>query len=402
MNEMTVPASKAIRGDRIRCSLFFLAAGVGIGSWAACLPVLAARARLDKGTLGLVLLCFAVGAILMMTNVGRLSARVATGTLSLLGSLAFAAALAVMPHVEGTGWLAFTVLLAGAGFGTLDVSMNIEASLVERLLGRQVMSSFHAVFSIGNLAGAFGVGWILQGGGALAACLGATGVGVGLLAAMARAGARGATGPGLAGEGAQQAGGPLDRSRRPLVLLLGALAFLSMIAEGGMIDWSAIYLVSVSGAAESTGAYGFAVFACAMAAGRLAGDPVVHWIGPMRLLLLGGLTCVVSIGVLLAARGLPFAFLALAACGLGVANIVPVLFAAAARAGGGAAARAMSTVTTMGYAGLLLGPALLGFIAQVSTLQASFCVVLAAFLVIAVAAWRLRAGFRSGGRTIAL
>ena len=402
MNDMTMPTVREIRSDRIRCSLFFLAGGIGIGSWAACLPALAAQAGLDKGMLGLVLLCFALGAILMMTNVGRLSARISPSTLSLSGSIVFAAALAIVPHVEGTGWLALTVLLGGAGFGTLDVSMNIEASYLERLLGRPMMSSFHGVFSVGNLVGAFIVGWILQGGGTLAACLGATGVGVAVLAGAAATGASRAVRTTAPGDAAGKAGGPIEAARRPVVLLLGALAFLSMMAEGGMLDWSAIYLVSVGGATESTAAYGFAIFASAMAVGRLVGDPIVHRMGPMGLLQLSGLTCVASIAVLLAVGNLPTMFLALAVCGLGVANLVPVLFAAAGRAGGGAAARSMSTVTTMGYAGLLLGPALLGFIAQATALQASFGVVLAAFLVVAAAAWKLRAGFRSEGQNIVL
>ncbi|MGB3416221.1 MAG: MFS transporter [Mesorhizobium sp.] len=157
-----------------------------------------------------------------------------------------------------------------------------------------------------------------------------------------------------------------------------------------MMDWSAIYIVSVFGESDSTGAYGFAVFATMMAIGRLFGDAITSRIGSTRLLLSCAIVATISIGLLLVAGNLVVVFLALAACGLGVANIVPAIFAAAGRSSGAAAGRAMSIVTTMGYAGLLLGPALLGFTAQLSSLAVSFGLIAIAFLSIATATRWLR------------
>ncbi|TIX39281.1 MAG: MFS transporter, partial [Mesorhizobium sp.] len=155
-------------------------------------------------------------------------------------------------------------------------------------------------------------------------------------------------------------------------------------------DWSAVYIVTIFGAAESTGAYGFAIFATTMAIGRLTGDWMTSKTGPTTLLLVSTMVCAVSVLVFIVASNLVIVFCALAASGFGVANIVPAVFAAAGRAGGAAAGQAMSIVTTMGYAGLLLGPALLGFIAQASSLAASFGLVCVAFLLIAVATRILR------------
>lgn len=378
-------AAAAVRGGRFYCSLFFLAAGVGIGSWASSLPVLSAQMHLDKSHLGLILVCFAFGAIATMTNVGRLSNWAAFSTLSLGGSLLFGAALILIPQVGNAAWLALLVFLAGAGFGTLDVSMNTDASSLERRSGRHMMSSFHAVFSFGNLAGAFAVGQILSHGGALAVCLGVTGVGVGVLAIVAKLG-WGRTKN--RGEGAQPHGSStrLDRSLRKHLYLLGALAFLGMLAEGGLLDWSAIYVVTVAGGAESTGAYGLAVFATMMAVGRLFGDALAARIGPTRLLRYGAALCACALCVLLVSSSMPVVFVALAVCGLGVANIVPSVFAAAGRTGAAAAGHAMSIVSTIGYAGLLLGPGLLGFVAQLSSLVGSFCVIVLSFVVISFAA----------------
>ncbi|TIS05386.1 MAG: MFS transporter, partial [Mesorhizobium sp.] len=111
----------AIRSSRFFCSLFFLGAGVGIGAWASSLPVLSAQMELDKAQLGWILIGFALGAIVMMTNIGRLAAIAPSSVLSLLGSLTFGAALLALPYAGGTYWLALIVFFAGIGFGTLDV-----------------------------------------------------------------------------------------------------------------------------------------------------------------------------------------------------------------------------------------------------------------------------------------
>ncbi|RUV95473.1 MFS transporter [Mesorhizobium sp.] len=375
---------------RLACSLFFLSGGVGIGAWAASLPVLAAKNNLDKGLLGLVLLCFALGAILLMVNVGHLTRRFECSTISICGALVFAVALVVVPHVASVPLLAAAVFVAGAGFGTLDVSMNTDASVLENRVNRHIMSSLHGAFSLGNLTGAFLVGQILANGGALTVCMSAAGLSVACLAAVALSGSRSGVSADQRVKSVGARRGSLDPALRPHLFLLGVIAFLALLAEGGMMDWSAVYIVTIFGAAESTGAYGFAIFATTMAIGRLTGDWMTSKTGPTTLLLVSTMVCAVSVLVFIVASNLVIVFCALAASGFGVANIVPAVFAAAGRAGGAAAGQAMSIVTTMGYAGLLLGPALLGFIAQASSLAASFGLVCVAFLLIAVATRILR------------
>ncbi|RWC94564.1 MAG: MFS transporter [Mesorhizobium sp.] len=383
--------SQGIRRSRFFCSLFFLGGGIGIGAWASSLPVLSIQMNLDKGQLGLVLICFALGAILMMTNIARLIAIVPSSVLSLVGSITFGATLTALPYV-GDAWpLAAIVFLAGAGFGTLDVSMNIDASALERRMRRQVMSSFHAVFSFGSLAGAFVVGQILSHGGALGVCLGVTGAGVAAVALVACTGWNNAARLDGPADAIEATDGKFDSALTNHLYLLGGLAFLGMLAEGGMMDWSAIYIVTRSGGAESTGAYGFAAFATMMATGRLFGDVIANSIGQMTMLSYCTMICAGSVLVLILMGGnLPVVLVALTVCGLGLANVVPTLFAAAGRAGGTSAARAMSIVTTMGYAGLLLGPGLLGLIAHVGSLTGSFLVILLAFIAIAVSARSVR------------
>lgn len=378
--------------SRLHCSLFFLSAGIGIGAWASSLPLLAAGVGLDKGQLGLVLLCFAFGAIVLMINIGRYIDRViGSRVLSLCGSLLFGASFLVIPLIDSPVVLGAVVFFAGAAFGTLDVAMNTEASQAEREAGRHMMSSFHALFSIGNLAGAFLVGQLISHGGNLQICLGASGVFVMLLALSARvvAAKPGHEARSLRSETFPAGAAVLDARQRTLILLLGSIAFLALLAEGGMMDWTAIYMIDILGASGSHGAYAFALFAAAMAGGRLVGDAVSRRVGHVAVIRAGGLLCALSVAILLLADNLVLCLAALALCGLGVANMVPAVFARAGSVGADAAGKAISIVTTMGYSGLLLGPALLGFLAQATSLVASFGLIMLAFLVIAAVSIRL-------------
>lgn len=389
-NPITMSALR--RSSRLHCNLFFLAAGIGIGAWASSLPLLAAGFGLNKGQLGMVLLCFALGAIVLMINVGRYIDRVVSSqALSLGGSMIFGAAFLVIPFIGDPIALGACVFVAGAAFGTLDVAMNTEASQIERETGRHLMSSFHAVFSIGNLAGAFLVGQLIGHGGGLQVCLGAAALLVLALALSTRMIATHAAhlSPRPHSEGATAANTALGASQRTLIFLLGAIAFLALLAEGGMMDWTAIYMIDILGASESHGAYAFAIFAAAMAGGRLVGDAVTRRFGHVPLIRIGGVLCAVSVAILLFANSAVLSLAALALCGLGVANMVPAVFASAGNVGGAAAGKAISIVSTMGYSGLLLGPALLGFLAQATSLVVSFILIMLAFLLIAAGTFQL-------------
>lgn len=375
-------------------TLFFLAGGVGIGAWAASLPAFSARAGLSKGDLGLVLLCFAVGAILTMLNVGRWLPRLGASHVGLFGAGLFGAALALAPHSPDIVALAAVVALAGATFGALDVAMNTEASRIEQALGRPLMSTLHALFSVGNLLGAGVVGWLLREGADVTLCLGVAG---GLLAAIATAAwsvtGRAAPGPAaaLAAHAAVAVSEPIrgGASLSARTYLVGLLAFVAMFSEGALLDWAAVFLVQNRGASESAGAFGFAVFAASMALGRFGGDAATRRFGAAAVVGAGGLAVSLSVVALLAVPVLPLALLWLAIAGLGVANIIPLIFSAAGRIGGPAGA-SMSRVVSIGYAGLLVGPAFMGAVAEFVSLEAGLAFV-AGFMTVVVLGKRLLA-----------
>ena len=361
---------------------FFLAAGIGIGSWAACLPAISTRQQLSNGETGLVLLCFAIGAIFMMRKVGHLIPSLGTANICAASAGLFGSALIAVPHAGSAVMLAFLVAVAGAAFGALDVAMNTEASFVERKLRTPIMASFHAVFSFGNLAGAGLVGWLLHGGGTVALCLSATGTCVMAFAALGRLASGPHREPGHATP-AVKSSNSIDPKSRRLLRVLGVLAFLSLFAEGALCDWIAIYLVDTIGSSESTGAFGFALFAGMMAVGRAFGDAFTRRLDAARTLTYGAFAVAVSLGFALCVTNTPLIFIALAVSGLGIANVVPTIFSAAGRFGGQAAGIAISRVATMGYAGLLAGPPFIGFVAQATSLAMGLTFVVIALVVVA-------------------
>jgi len=251
---------------------------------------------------------------------------------------------------------------------------------VERLDGGRLMSGFHGLFSVGGLSGAIAMSGLL-----------AMGVPLGY-AASAIAALLLATVLWLRGDLLGDAAHAVEMQRKPpgmphpLAWLLGLLCFVSFLAEGAMLDWSAVFLREFRGVPPASAGLGYACFSVAMALGRLTGDRLVGRHGPTRAVCVGALLA--AAGFLLVA-GIPHAAASLAGfvlIGLGASNIVPVLFSAAGRLPGTSPAIAIATATTLGYAGLLSGPALIGFVAHASSLPLAFAGVAGLLILVSLSA----------------
>ena len=367
---------------RTAVSGFFLAGGTGMGAWGASLPPLKALMHLSEAELGILLLVFALGAIVSMTNLKRIVTRFGILRHSAVLTALFGLLLLSVPHAAGPYSLFTLVALCGAAFGALDVAINTEAASLEVESRRTLMSSFHALFSIGAFLGAVICAQLLGRGADLAVCLGTVGAVILCLAAGAAYAS-----PSISTLAKQAPVATLPqpgeaRSAARHLLLLGSLALLALFVEGAMMDWTAIYLVNVSGYSTSEGAFGFAVLAGSLALGRLFGDWATRLMGPVALLRLGSLSAALAFAALLVADKGPLVFLALVMSGLGIANVIPAIFSAAGRAGGADMTAAMARVATMGYAGLLMGPPFIGFVAEATSLPTGLMfVVLAALMV---------------------
>ena len=371
---------------RLATTLAFAAHGFGYGSWVSNIPAIKAALGLSDGALGLALLAVAVGAIAAMPLSGRLSGRIGSHRLTVLSGWMMALALALIPQAGTPLLFALSLMLLGATAGVMDVSMNTHATLVERGWGAAIMSSFHAAFSLGGLAGAAMAGLLLGAGWPATANLLLAG---GLLA-LAVLGAAPFLG-GRIGEAPGEGGHGFALPSRA-VLGLGAIAVLALVAEGAVGDWSALYLAAEAGASAGAATAGFAGFSLTMTAGRLGGDLLVRRWGGVRVLRWGAALAAAGFALLIAAPVVPAAVAGFALVGLGLANVFPVLFSAAGRLGGISPGMGVAMVATLGYGGLLGGPPVLGFVAQLSGLRAAMMVLLLAALAIVASAGVLRRG----------
>ena len=334
----------------------FLANGSGIGVWAASIPGVKAGLGLTATALGSALLMLAVGAMSAMPFAGWLGAR--RGRLVVPCTLLFAAAL-LLPALARTYWALLPALFAvGATSGALDVLMNAHAARVEQARGRAIMSSFHAAWSLGGLVGAGATAALLYLGQPEALPFGA--VWVAVLAGVAWL---------LGLDDRAVAGGPGGFAwPSRAVAGLGGLCLLAFMTEGAVADWSGVFLRTVTGASPAMATAGFAGFSAAMVLGRLTGDALVRRFGPAGVLRAGALLAVAGFAVAMAFPLVAAAGFALV--GLGVANMAPLLVSAAGRSGP-AASTGVAAVATMGYAGLLLGPPLVGAAADQVGLRAA-------------------------------
>lgn len=352
--------SADLPGARLSTRLSFLVAGFAMACWAPLIPLAKQRLCVDERGLGLLLLCMGVGSVGALLAAGALSARHGSRPVILISGLVLAVTLPMLATAGSPGTLGLALLAFGAGLGSLDVAMNVHAVEVERAEQRPLMSGFHALFSVGGIAGAGLMTFLLSMQvGALVNTLACS---VLIATAMAAAGPRLlCTKPSVPGR--------LFVRPRGIVLVLGVLAAVAFLVEGAILDWGAVFITGANLVGADGGGVGYVLFSIAMTAGRLGGDAVTARIGDRATLLNGSLVAIAGLVMLLVAPVTGLALAGFVLIGLGVSNLAPILFR---RAGGQPAmppALAIAAITTAGYAGILMGPAAIGFVADAASLS---------------------------------
>jgi len=379
---MVTPSSAAAR---LATRLSFLVAGFGIASWAPLVPFAKTRLAIDDGAMGLLLLCLGLGSVLTMSATGALSARLGSRPIIVLGGLGVALFLPLLAVAGSPIILGAALFFFGAALGSLDVAMNIHAVDVERDSERPLMSGFHALFSIGGFAGATSMTVMLSAG--LSPVIGVLANAALMLATVVLVAPRL-----VRAKGDQE--GSMFAVPRGVVLLLSLLAAATFLAEGAMLDWSALLITKAGLVAVEQGGLGYILFSIAMTAGRLVGDKVVARLGDRAVLRWGGLLAVVGFVVLLASPVAGVALSGFILIGLGASNIVPVLFRLAGAQTAMPSAQAISALSTIGYAGILVGPAGIGGIAKTTGLHGAFWLLACLFALTPLLAGRLTAPAR--------
>jgi MFS family permease len=369
---------RSIDAARWAISTVFLLNGAGIGLWAAHVPTVQARMGIDTGMLSMVLLTVAGGALLAMPLMGGLTGRWGTRRMVLLSGFAFATMTPLIMGAPSLPLLFIAAFLFGVSNGALDVAMNANASEVETARGLPTMSSFHGFFSLGGLFGA-GIGGLLVGQG-LGHGQGALMVGVVTAVVLAL------SAPRVMGFAATHGAGSHFSLPRGAALGLGLLALLCFAVEGALVDWSALLMQERTGATPASAALGFSAFSIAMAACRFAGDRLIVRFGALRIMVVGGLAMFAGLALAVASTHFVLSAVGFALVGLGAANVVPLLFGAAARIPGMSAGNGVAAVATLGYGGLLLAPPVLGWVAMHSSIMVALGGLSLSGLVIALSA----------------
>lgn len=367
------------RTHRIAVSIIFLVHGALFASWVARIPAVRDQAGLNPSELGLALLAMAVGALVAFPATAWLVAHHGSRRVTTVSAVLMCALLPLPALASNLTALAAALALFGAAMGAMDVAMNAQALSVQKLYGRSINSSIHAMFSVGGLAGA-------AGGGMLAAValtpllhFAAAAATLALLTLIAA--------PRLLPTPTDEArGGKVFALPSRAMLALGLVAFCGSVVEGSIADWSGIYLRDALNTDEGFAAAGYAVFSLAMTVGRLGGDRVIDRCGAVATLHAGAAVAAIALGIALALADPLAALIGFAVVGVGMAVVFPLAFSASGQIRVGTSGSALAAVATMGYSGGLIGPPFIGFAAHTLSLVAGLAIVVVLCAAIAVLA----------------
>lgn len=363
---------------RVATMAVFFVTGMIFASWGVNVPTVRDRFGLDAAQLSLALFAAAGGSIAAMTFVGPLLTRVGHRSAYLVGGTVLSASAAAVLRMPTYPAVLASLAVMGMASSSVDVAMNAEASELERRIGRPIMSSLHGMWSLGGMLGA------AAGGAVLSLGISPEGemVGAAVVCAATILIARAALLPRDAA--AHRAASDANRGGGPRLLkLLGLVALVGLVAEGAMYDWSTVYMRDVVHAAPAPSSAGFAAFSAGMALGRFGGDSVRARTSAAQLMAGGCALAALGVVAALLSRSTLVAIVGFGAVGLGLANMMPLIFVAAANVDGTPPAEGLARVAGIAYVGMLIGPVVIGAVAQWTTLPTAFWVVTGCVLVVA-------------------
>jgi MFS family permease len=371
--------TRNLRIARYGAILTFVMAGLMVGTMTVRIPALADKLGLSEAMVGTILLVWGLGALITMQSMRRVMARAGSKALLRVGGPLTALGLVGMAFAPDLPLLLAAVALFGMAFGVVDIAMNAQGSTVERAYGRPLMNGMHAGWCVGAIAaGALGSLSITL-GLSFTANLALIGlISLPLMIVVGRAYLPEAPLSVTARAAAR-------RRMPPIVYLLGALMFFAFMVEGTVADWNGLFMRDSLGAPEAVAALGYPVFELGMLIARLTGDRLRSRFGARGMMTVSGLATAVFFGIVLAAPAPLVALVAMFFVGLGVATISPMTLSLAGTATDNPGP-AIAQAGAMGYAGLLLGPVVIGFLSDVTSLHAALGIAVLLGLLIAVAA----------------
>ncbi|WP_241592077.1 MFS transporter [Rosenbergiella epipactidis] len=366
--------------SRLATRLAFFVAGFVTATWAVLVPYARANTGVNDATLGSLLLCLGIGALLTMPITGALTSRFGCRKVIIAALILIILVLPLLAVITQPILLGLALLLFGIGVGVTDCAMNIQAILVEKASAVPLMSGFHGLYSVGGIAGAGLMTLLLALGINVVVALFVIIVCVVVLAVLSY--------PGLLTY-ANPKEGPAFAVPHGIVLLLGIVCFSVFLTEGTVLDWSAVYLTQVRAMPETLGGLGYTCFAVAMTLARLTGDKVVKHFGRLKVVVVGAVVAALGLAMVTFIPAWHLSLIGYALIGAGCANIVPVMFSVVGQQTVMPQAAAVPAMTTLGYLGVLSGPAVIGYVAHFSSLSVSFSLIMLLMLCVGALAFKL-------------
>ena len=366
-----------MKTNRLAVASFFFFCGFLYANWVARLPEIQRLYGVSNATLGTLLLCLAAGSIISMPFAGALTVLFGSHRLTWVTAVGFCVFAPIIPLVSNVWVIGGLFFILGMNNGSLDVSMNGQAVYVERLYGKPIMSSFHGVFSVGMALGA--------GSGALFAQLNVPlfthllTISCLCLLLIGWASFHLIKDEGTASQNTE--GGQTFRLPTKAILPLGIIAFCGMTGEGTIADWSAIYMNKVIGKSEAFSALAFGAFATAMTFGRIFGDYFIKRFGKRTILIFSSLLSFLGLSVAILVPSAYIVLLAFFSVGLGLANVVPIVYSTAGNTEGVSPSVGIAMSTTIGYTGFFIGPPVIGYLSDAFSLPIGLAFTLILFVI---------------------
>ncbi|MCL6270830.1 MFS transporter [Sansalvadorimonas sp. 2012CJ34-2] len=358
-----------LKSPKKAVSALFILNGALFGAWASRIPSLQTQFGLSEQDLGLYLLLLAGGAVISFPVAGVLSDRFGAVRVSRIATILYCISLPLIALAPNLLFLSLAIFLFGMAHGGLDVAMNTWGTEVEASLDKPVMSFFHAMFSVGAGSGAAF--------GGMTAWMGLNTLQHFVIFAILMVPILSFANVPWASKTVSKRESVGFRIPKGSLLIVALIAFSSALVEGAMADWSAVFLASEIQASVSAAAAGYTVFSILMVMMRLNGDWITRKLGPDSTVKLCGAFALIGSLVLILADTLFMSYLGFGFMGMGFAIIMPLVFSRAAQEGaaledGGGAGASIAGVASFGYGGMLLGPPVIGFIAEYFSLRTAF------------------------------
>lgn len=372
-----------MRSSRIAVKIIFFLNGFIYANWVSRLPRIQELYDLNNASIGIILLSAAIGAVIAMPFTGWLIIQNGSRKITILSAFFFSLIVPFIPIMPGFVALTSLYFIMGITTGMLDVAMNAQAVMVEQQYNKPIMTSFHALFSIGMMLGALCGSLFVKISNNLFLHLS-------IVVAAAIIGLFWCRYYLIQDKPTYATEGPAFRLPNASVLSIGVIAFCCMLGEGSMADWSTNYMEKIAGANRVMAPIGLSAFAMMMTIGRIFGDKAREKFGDQKLILISSIMATVGISIALIYPLPIIVIIGFGIVGLGLSVVVPIAYSIAGNMKGLSPGVGLAMVTTVGYTGFLFGPPIIGFVADWQTLRIALTFVVVLFVLMTILALKFK------------